>query len=502
METNKKVEISPEQMRDAVQGCFLGKNIGGTLGAPFEGQQKLLDISFYTQKNLNGNPEPNDDLDLQLAWLMLLEYYGPYNLTPRLLGEYWINAIIGPWNEYAVCRWNCQAGFYPPLSGSVNNDIWKWSNGAWIRSEIWACLFPGDPDTAIEFAYLDASCDHVGEGVYAEMFTAALESAAFVEKDIPALINIALSKIPDNSRVSRSIRLVCDSFEQGLDWQSARAKVIEDSADLGWFQAPGNLAFTVLGLLYGKGDFGKSICLAVNCGDDTDCTAATAGAVLGIIHGAKNIPEKWLTPIGDGIITKSFNRFNLPMPIPQTVTELTMRIMNLQRRLADSYPRRISHDLQSQEIAEQIWKRSPYELKFDAGFATVGVEYVNTPIIEPGKSCPIRLWVYSPITSMPMIKFRWDLPENWSSTMPEVCVAAAQFHSSSITTEVTPPESIYTSMSYLTLEITSDDRSYPIRLTIPFRRKDSAAVPNLAGKNIDLDEARYCHMILDSCLIK
>ena len=48
METNKKVEISPEQMRDAVQGCFLGKNIGGTLGAPFEGQQKLLDISFYT----------------------------------------------------------------------------------------------------------------------------------------------------------------------------------------------------------------------------------------------------------------------------------------------------------------------------------------------------------------------------------------------------------------------------------------------------------------------
>ena len=356
----RNIQFDPERLQDAVRGCWLGKNIGGTLGAPFEGQRTLQNVSFYVQKNLNGNPEPNDDLDLQLAWLALLEYYGVYHLTHRRLGEYWISAVIGPWNEYAVCRWNCQNGFYPPLSGSVDNDVWKWSNGAWIRSEIWACLFPGDPDTAIEFAWLDASCDHVGEGVYAEMFTAALESAAFVEKDIPTLIEIALAKIPADSRVARSVRLVCDCFTRGIGWKEAREGIVKDSADLGWFQAPGNVAFTVLGLLYGGGDFGKSICLAVNCGDDTDCTAATAGSVLGILLGAKNIPQEWLTPIGDGILTKTLNRFNLPMPIPKTVSELTYRVMNLQHRLADNYPRRVSGDMKSQEIASLIWARSPY----------------------------------------------------------------------------------------------------------------------------------------------
>ena len=145
----------------SVRGCWLGKNIGGTLGTPFEGKREMQNVEFYVQQNLKGRPEPNDDLDLQLVWLAMAEYYGLENLTPRLFGEYWIDCITGPWNEYSVCRWNCMNGIYPPLSGALNNDVWKWSNGAWIRSEIWACLFPGNPDRAIEFAYLDSSCDHV-----------------------------------------------------------------------------------------------------------------------------------------------------------------------------------------------------------------------------------------------------------------------------------------------------------------------------------------------------
>ena len=51
-------------------------------------------------------------------------------------------------------------------------------------------------------------------------------------------------------------------------------------------------------------NFKKSIIYAVNCGDDTDCTAATAGALLGIIHGHAALPEKWKSPIGKKILTK------------------------------------------------------------------------------------------------------------------------------------------------------------------------------------------------------
>ena len=155
--------INLEEYRDKVLGCWTGKNIGGTLGAPFEWQREVNDIDFYTQ-DLKGSPEPNDDLDLQLVWLHAIQDHGIDNITAPLLGEYWLGNINGPWNEYGTCKINMQAGLMPPLSGSCNNDRWKYSNGAWIRSEIWACCFPGEPDKVIKFAYMDACVDHCGEG--------------------------------------------------------------------------------------------------------------------------------------------------------------------------------------------------------------------------------------------------------------------------------------------------------------------------------------------------
>ncbi len=483
-----------KNLESSVRGCWLGKNIGGTLGAPFEGSREIRDVKFYVQKDLNGNPEPNDDLDLQLVWLTLAEYYGVYRLTPRLLGEYWIDNIIGPWNEYAVCRWNCKSGFYPPLSGSVDNEHWKWSNGAWIRSEIWACLFPGDPDKAIEFAYLDASCDHVGEGIYAEMFTAALESAAFVEKNLRKLIDIGLSKIPDDSRIRKSIDFVCKCFDDGEDWKTARGKVVEFNIDLGWFQAPSNVAFAVIGLLYGRGDFGKTICIATDCGDDTDCTAATAGAIMGILLGAENIPTEWIEPIGDGILTKAIDHFGLPVPAPKTITELTERVLTLGKFIREEYPHEIADALTSRIVAEKIWKKSPYELQFDISYATIGMEYVNGPWIEPGEKCSVRLWIHSPVPSMPEFRFLWRLPEGWKSSSPEVRCSSGAFCRSVVETEIVPPENIPYSMSYLPLEIRADGRDYPVTLNVPFRRKGSCVYPKHNGNESD-SSLEYRNMI-------
>ena len=174
--TNKpgKSFINREEYRDKVLGCWTGKNIGGTLGAPMEGKREIFDVTFYTQ-DLKGNPAPNDDLDLQLIWLKAIEEHGIYNISERLLGEYWMAHITGPWNEYGVAKFNLANGLFPPLSGSCNNDVWKNSNGAWIRSEIWACLFPGEPDEAAPFAWCDSCVDHADDGIYAEIFTAVLE---------------------------------------------------------------------------------------------------------------------------------------------------------------------------------------------------------------------------------------------------------------------------------------------------------------------------------------
>ena len=66
--------LSPGRYRDQMYACWLGKNIGGTLGAPYEGQKHVHSLDFYHP--VPERAAPNDDLDLQFLWLKLLEEEG------------------------------------------------------------------------------------------------------------------------------------------------------------------------------------------------------------------------------------------------------------------------------------------------------------------------------------------------------------------------------------------------------------------------------------------
>lgn len=335
--------LSMAEYRDKVRGCWLGKNIGGTLGAPFEGSNRAVDLDFYTT-DLSAGALPNDDLDLQLAWLCAAERYQT-GVNAKILAEYWITAIVPNWAEYGVGKCNLRLGLEPPLSGAYCNAF-KDSNGAWIRSELWACLMPGHPELAVKYAYEDASVDHADEGVYAEVFTAALESAAFVCGDPETLIDIGLSYIPADCGVAKAVRIAQQCHAERMTWKQARIRLLSEipgsfgrqtgkpSADnlpLGpWgYDAPSNIGIVVIGWLFGEGDFGRSICIAAGCGEDGDCTTATLGAMLGILRGAANLPEQWVAPVGDTIATCSLNTKTSFIDIPKDIPELTQRTCRL-----------------------------------------------------------------------------------------------------------------------------------------------------------------------------
>ena len=157
-------------------------------------------------------------------WLAAVERYGR-NVNASILGEYWLSFVIPNWVEYGTGKTNLRAGLVPPLSGDVDNT-YKNSNGCWIRSELWACLAPGHPEIATRYAFEDAIVDHADEGMYAEIFTSAIQSAAFVENDREKLVEIGLSYLPENCITAQTIRKAVDCYHSGVDFSEARNRFI------------------------------------------------------------------------------------------------------------------------------------------------------------------------------------------------------------------------------------------------------------------------------------
>ncbi len=340
-------QINLRELKDKIQGCWEGKNIGGVLGAPFEMYRGLVDIDYYVQDLSKGIP-PNDDLDLQLIWLNACELYGRA-INADILAEFWKSFEIANMGEYGTAKENLTCGIRPPLSGILDNHLSN-SNGAFIRSEIWACLFPGNPNQAVRYCFEDAIVDHANEGVYAAAFCAALESAAFFEDDINKLIEIGQSYIPRASKIYQAIELVKNMYKDGKTVEEIRVALLTDfpsyfgifdkhpweikeefplGDDLG-LDTPVQIGIITAALLFGQGDFEKTIITAVHCGEDADCTAATAGAILGIINGKNNLPEKWVKPLGNKIETMCINlSLGGAIDIPKNTISLTDRVIRL-----------------------------------------------------------------------------------------------------------------------------------------------------------------------------
>lgn len=443
----------------------MGKNIGGALGAPFEWMRQVNDIDFYTEEH-GGESIPNDDLDLQLLWLVALEEQGP-SLCAAALAEYWCLFATPHWAEYGTAKTHLRSGLLPPLSGDYRND-YRHSCGAYIRAEIWAVIAAGNPALAAHYALEDASVDHgSGEGMYAEVFIAALEAAAFVEGDLQELIRIGLSYIPAECGVAGAVRCVVDAHAKGLSWREAREAILEDfrgsdalgstlrtspedqakgfhTGVRGW-DAPSNVAITILGLLYGEGDFGKTLCTAVNCGEDTDCTAATAGSIFGILHGYEAIPQRWIEPIGHGIKTVTLNLADMccgdhrggigklgpfGTMIPSTVENLTERSIAQAKRVAHFHQLPVAFD---DEASGPLAFEPPAPLMADAALfnelywhATgpvhrfpsfeVGVDYNGEPVVRSDVPKTVTLTIRNRYRTQANLRLQWYAPESDGET--------------------------------------------------------------------------------------
>lgn len=332
--------MRPEQVpdyRSRLLACWRGKAVGGTLGQTFEGLEGPLDADFYHP--VPSGMVPNDDVDLQVLYACVLAADQQPAVGRMQLAQAWADHVRFPWNEYGVGMRNLAEGLLPPQTGSYDNWF-TCGEGAAIRSELWACLAPGDPDLAAAYAYEDACFDHAGDGIVAAQLLARMEALAFVEHDtgargIARILDLALAAIDPESGIAHAVRDVRSWHAEGLDWRAVRDRVVHAYAGDDFTDVRPNTGFVVLGLLAGR-DFSERILITNNCGFDTDSTTASVGALLAILD-PSSIPQRWLDPIGDDLVLNPEIR---GITAPTTIAAFADLVSDLRERIGGAPPTR------------------------------------------------------------------------------------------------------------------------------------------------------------------
>jgi ADP-ribosylglycohydrolase len=180
--------------------------------------------------------------------------------------------------------------------------------GAQIRADSWGYAAPGNPELAAEFAWRDARMSHVKNGIYGEMFVAAMIAAGYVLDDPLAVVEAGLAEIPRQSRLHRDMRDTIDLCRK-FDFKAEAFEEIFDGLYklLGHYHpvhTNNNAALVVAALLLGGDDFENAITIAVMGGWDTDCNGATVGSIFGAMHGTKKIPDKWSAPLHNTLMSE------------------------------------------------------------------------------------------------------------------------------------------------------------------------------------------------------
>ena len=314
----------PNDYLERVYAGVLGKIIGVYLGRPFEGwsydriMAELGEVWYYVHERL-GKPliVTDDDIAGTFTFLRALPDHGNRrDLTPAQIGRTWLNYLIegrtvlwwgglGNSTEHTAYL-RLKSGIEAPQSGAIetNGQVVAEQIGAQIFIDGWAMVAPGDPALAADLARRAASVSHDGEAIYGAQMLAAMEAQAFVEADIDRLLDTGLSFIPQDSLIARMIGDIRTWHAEEPDWRRARERL---QAHYGYDRYGGgchmvpNHGLIILSLLYGEGDFQRSLMIVNTGGWDTDCNSGNLGCLLGIRGGLRGIDAgpDWRSPVAD-----------------------------------------------------------------------------------------------------------------------------------------------------------------------------------------------------------
>jgi ADP-ribosylglycohydrolase len=148
-------------------------------------------------------------------------------------------------------------------------------------------------------AFQDAVLSHVANGIYAEMWAAALVAAAFTAASLREAVKESIHHVPRRSRLAEALRWAIEVHDSKVSWDDATAQLQERYGHYHWLHAVRNAPACAFGLLYADDDYSDAIGLTVQAGLNTDSNGATVGSVAGAFVGRGGISRHWTAPFAD-----------------------------------------------------------------------------------------------------------------------------------------------------------------------------------------------------------
>ena len=308
-----KVTMSKDQLMDKIKGAWAGQTIGCTYGGPTEFWYNGVMIADsieirwpdnYIKWYYDNNPGLYDDIYMDLTFVEVFAKEG-LDAPVSSFEQAFAYAGYPLWHANQQGRYNIRNGLTGAAAGHWKNNPHADDIDFQIEADYAGIMAPGMVNAAAYYCDDIGHMMNYGDGWYGGVYVAAMYSLAFVSDDVDLVVSEALKVIPEQSRYYRCINDIIQwHAEHPDDWKSAW-QMCQDkhSFDIGCpegvhlpfnIDAVINSAYIVIGLLYGDGDFGKTIDISTRCGYDSDCNPASAGGILGTILGYSNIPEYWM----------------------------------------------------------------------------------------------------------------------------------------------------------------------------------------------------------------
>ena len=336
-------KISRSAFEDKVRGGWAGQMIGVSFGAPteFRSNGKIIEDNlndFMTWKPERiENAIRQDDLYVDMTFAEVMDRLG-LDATTEDYGEAFKETKYSLWHANAAARRLLNSGIKSPMSGHPKYNIHANDIDFQIEADFIGLMTPGLPQESNKYCERVGRVMNYGDGLYGGMFVSGMYAAAFFETDLKRVIEQGLATIPAESGYARIIRDVIKWSEQNPDdwkktWQLIQDNWDKDDSCTGGALQPFNIdarlngAYIALGMLYGKGDFSKTLEITARSGQDSDCNPASGAGVLGVMIGYQAIPEEWKSGI-PAIADKKFQYTNYSFnTINQSTLERAFKVI-------------------------------------------------------------------------------------------------------------------------------------------------------------------------------